>query len=141
MDYPSSVKKSARKVRRNVTREPVPERPHTPENQSVTSQGGKTSTPTLDGSHLSHDMDIDASAIHPEVSLLAGMAVLYTFILYFITLVQCPKLFFCLQYASIQFLLRVVLDFPWISGICHFFHFSSGKKKRKMWAKMVLTSC
>ena len=48
------------------------ERPQTPPNMSITSTGGKTSTPTMDGSHLSHDMDIDASAIHPEVSLLAG---------------------------------------------------------------------
>ncbi|XP_053407159.1 uncharacterized protein LOC123546104 [Mercenaria mercenaria] len=72
MDYPQSVKKSARKVRRNVTRDAAPERPVTPDNQSISSTGGKTSTPTMDGSHLSHDMDIDASAIHPEVSLLAG---------------------------------------------------------------------
>lgn len=47
-------------------------RPHTPENQSIASTGGKTSTPTMDGSLFPHEMDIDASAIHPEASLLAG---------------------------------------------------------------------
>ena len=54
------------------------ERPHTPENQSITSTGGKTSTPTMDGSIFPHEMDIDASAIHPEVSLLAGKFILDT---------------------------------------------------------------
>ncbi|XP_060579501.1 uncharacterized protein LOC132736392 [Ruditapes philippinarum] len=72
VEYPQSAKKSAGKINRKLTKDSVSERPRTPENQSITSTGGKTSTPTMDGSHLSHDMDIDASAIHPEVSLLAG---------------------------------------------------------------------
>ena len=52
------------------------ERSHTPENQSIASTGGKTSTPTMDGSIFPHEMDIDASAIHPEASLLVGWYIL-----------------------------------------------------------------
>lgn len=75
MEAPHSVKKSIRKVaplnKQEKRREMA--RPSTPENQSmVSSVGGKTSTPTMDGS-CTHDMDIDASAIHPEVSLQEGI--------------------------------------------------------------------
>ena len=52
---------------------PIMDRPQTPENQSIASSaGGKTSTPTNDGTLLGYEMDIDASAIHAEMSLLAG---------------------------------------------------------------------
>ncbi|KAL4231486.1 HAUS augmin-like complex [Mactra antiquata] len=70
METPASAKKTVRKVHKKNVRST--ERPHTPEDQSMISTGGKTSTPTMDGSHLSHDMDIDASAIHPDVSIVAG---------------------------------------------------------------------
>ena len=73
---PPSAKKSVRKVRplnTSAKRQNEINRPSTPENQSIASSaGGKTSTPTMDCSTFSHVMDIDASAIHPEVSLLAG---------------------------------------------------------------------
>ena len=65
----SKVRKTAKSAE-SKNRKPV--RPHTPENQSMASTGGKTSTPTMDGSLFPHEMDIDASAIHPEASLLVG---------------------------------------------------------------------
>ncbi|XP_052773723.1 uncharacterized protein LOC128212355 [Mya arenaria] len=72
---PPSAKKTVRKVRplNTAAKRREVNRPCTPENQSMASStGGKTSTPTMDCSTFTHDMDIDASAIHPEVSLLAG---------------------------------------------------------------------
>ena len=71
----SMARKTAKLTKSAESRKPV--RPHTPENQSMASStGGKTSTPTMDGSLFPHEMDIDASAIHPEASLLVGQLLL-----------------------------------------------------------------
>lgn len=43
---------------------------HTPDNSHMTT-GGQTSTPTHDGSEFPHH-EIDASAIHPEISVLSA---------------------------------------------------------------------
>ena len=79
MEAPSSTRKPVRKIVRSAEtgrtaeRKLDVDRPQTPENQSIASSvGGKTSTPTMDGTFVSHEMEIDASAIHPEASLLTG---------------------------------------------------------------------
>jgi len=75
----SAVKKSVRKVRpwNKQQKSLETQRPVTPENLSMASStGGKTSTPTMDRSALSHTLDIDASAIHAEVSMQQGEIVM-----------------------------------------------------------------
>ncbi|XP_052227169.1 uncharacterized protein LOC127841978 isoform X2 [Dreissena polymorpha] len=80
LDMPQSTRKVARNPRPASSssasaskKEKETRRPSTPENQSMASStGGKTSTPTMDCSNFTHEMDIDASAIHPEASILAG---------------------------------------------------------------------